>query len=92
MKSIIDELYYENLPVALMFRWTSEHRHDSAEHTKAADAFRETLDSRRLQTFNELEQQMTLLTCHETKEYFHMGFCLGALFLLEVMQFRERLD
>lgn len=32
------------------------------------------------------------LSCHETQEYFHMGFCIGALFLLEVMQFKERLD
>lgn len=92
MKSIIDELYHGDLSTALLFHWTKEYKHDFAAYSKAADRFRETLNRRRLKTFNALEEQIMDLSCHETQEYFHMGFCIGALFLLEVMQFKERLD
>lgn len=88
--SIIDELYCGNLSTALMFRWTKEHKRDSAEYAKAADRFRETLDRRRLKRFNALEDQMLTLICHETKEYFRMGFCMGSHIMMEVMQFEER--
>lgn len=90
MESIIDELYYGDLSSALLFRWTSEHKRDSAKYTKAADRFRETLDGGQVNTYNALEQQMLTLTCHETKEYFRMGFYMGARIMMEVMQFEER--
>lgn len=66
--NIIDELYCENLSTSLTFRWTREHKHDSAEYAKAADRFRKTLDRRRLKTFNALEEQMLTLTCHADRK------------------------
>lgn len=87
MNSIIDELYYENISPADLFPWTKEYNKLSAEYAQTTDRLRKLLGRRQVKLFDAAVQQALDLTCQETRAYFHIGFCLGARFMLEVTEF-----
>jgi len=87
MDSIIDELYYENLSPHDLFRWTKEYKTLTAEYADTTDRLLKTLGRRQSKMLQTAMQQATDLTTYETKDYFHIGFCLGARFMEEVLRF-----
>ena len=87
MNSIIDELFYENISPSELFPWSKEHTKLSAEYVETTDRLRKILGHRQLKLFETVIQQALDLTCCETQSYFHVGFCLGARFMQEIMEF-----
>lgn len=87
MNSIIDELFYANISPCGMLPWTKEYKKLSAEYAETAERLRKTLGRRQLKCFETLINQSLAVTDCETQGYFRIGFCLGARFMLEIMEF-----
>lgn len=87
MKSIIDELYYENLSLSQLMPISKAEKDLTAEHLNTVDALRRTLGRKQAKRLDAILDQTMRLTASETKDYFHMGFCLGARFMREILEF-----
>jgi hypothetical protein len=87
MNSIIDELFLGNLSTSELFQWTKEYQTLSENYSDTIDRLQKTLGRRQSKIFKTVIQQALDLSCYETQAYFRIGFCLGARFMLEVMQF-----
>lgn len=87
MKSIIDELFYENLSPGSMFPRTDEYKRLTAESIQVMERLRNTLGRRQSKLLGRLLDLEMEITAAEAGSYFRIGFCLGARFMREMLEF-----
>lgn len=85
MKSIIEQLYAGNIAPCER-RFTPEYRALNGLFSDACDAFRKSLSTQQRKDFEQvLDRYTQLMTC-DGKELFHVGFCMGAQIMMEVLR------